>query len=89
MQRNVRFRDPSAQGCGLSASGFYTQNPEPSTQRRALSICSRVFRKRHDPCVIDAFMSVVHFMGGGDPLPWWSFTPARKKVKQSSSKDFS
>jgi hypothetical protein len=36
--------------------------------------------KRLDPCVIDAFISVVHFMEGGDPLPWWSFTEERKKT---------
>ena len=35
--------------------------------------------KRQDPCVIDVFMSVVHFMEGGDPLPWWSFSDERKK----------
>jgi hypothetical protein len=35
--------------------------------------------KRHDPCVIDVFMSVIHFMEGGEPLPWWSFTDERKK----------
>ena len=35
--------------------------------------------KRHDPCVIDVFMSVVYFMEGGEPLPWWSFTDERKK----------
>ena len=35
--------------------------------------------KRHDPCVIDVFMSVIHFMEGGDSLPWWSFTDERKK----------
>jgi len=34
---------------------------------------------RHDPCVIDAFMSAVHFMEGGEPVPWWSFTDERKK----------
>lgn len=34
---------------------------------------------RHDPCVIDVFISVVHFMEGGDPLPWWAFTEERKK----------
>ena len=34
--------------------------------------------KSHDPCVIDIFMSVIHFMEGGDPLPWWSFTEKRK-----------
>ena len=36
--------------------------------------------KRHDPCVIDVFMSVIHFMEGGEPLPWWSFTESRKNV---------
>jgi hypothetical protein len=36
---------------------------------------------RHDPCVIDVFMSVVHFMEGGDPLPWWSFSDERKKKR--------
>jgi hypothetical protein len=35
---------------------------------------------RHDPCVIDAFMSAVHFMGGGEPRPWWSFTDERKRL---------
>ena len=35
--------------------------------------------KSHDPCVIDVFMSVIHFMEGGDPFPWWSFTDERKK----------
>lgn len=34
--------------------------------------------KRHDPCVIDVFMSAIHFMECGEPLPWWSFTQARK-----------
>ena len=36
--------------------------------------------KRHDTCVIDVFMSVIHFMEGGDPLPWWSFTDERKRL---------
>lgn len=35
--------------------------------------------ERHDPCVIDVFMSAVRFMEGGEPLPWWSFTPERKE----------
>ncbi len=35
--------------------------------------------KRQDPCVIDIFMSVIHFMEGGDALPWWSFSEKRKK----------
>ena len=40
--------------------------------------------KRHDPCLLDVFMSVVHFMDGGEPLPWWSFTNERKKLIQLS-----
>lgn len=36
--------------------------------------------KRFDPCMIDVFMSVVEFMDGSDPRPWWSFTPKRKQL---------
>ena len=39
----------------------------------------RLTEKRHDPCVIDVFMAVVHFMDGGDPTPWWKFTHERKR----------
>lgn len=34
---------------------------------------------RHDPCVIDVFMSVVSFMEGGEALPWWAFSEERKR----------
>lgn len=40
---------------------------------------STISGKKHDPCVIDVCMSVIRFMEGGDPLPWWSFTDERKK----------
>lgn len=50
---------------------------EPFELYEALCIKSG---KRHDPCVIDVFMSVIHFMEGGEPLPWWSFTDERKKL---------
>lgn len=36
-------------------------------------------KTRHDPCVIDVFMSVIHFMEGGEARPWWTFTDERKK----------
>lgn len=42
-------------------------------------LCERT-GSRHDPCVLDVFMSVVHFMDGGDALPWWSFTAERKSI---------
>ena len=33
---------------------------------------------RHDPCVIDVFMSVTEFLKGGPSQPWWEFTEVRK-----------
>jgi hypothetical protein len=37
---------------------------------------------RHDPCVIDVFMSVTRFMAGDDPQPWWRYTKERKRIVQ-------
>ncbi len=34
--------------------------------------------QRHDPCVIDVFISVTRFMAGEDPRPWWDYTAERK-----------
>ena len=33
-----------------------------------------------DHCVIDVFMSIVDFMEGGKPKPWWKFTQKRKEI---------
>lgn len=41
---------------------------------------------RQDPCVLDVFISVAHFMDGGEPQPWWHFTEERKKILQASGK---
>lgn len=34
---------------------------------------------RHDPCVIDTFISAVRFMEGAPPHPWWHYTEVRKQ----------
>lgn len=34
---------------------------------------------RHDPCVIDTFISAVRFMEGAPPHPWWHYTDERKR----------
>ena len=34
---------------------------------------------RHDPCVIDVFISVTRFMAGDEPRPWWAYTAERKR----------
>jgi hypothetical protein len=33
---------------------------------------------RHDPCVIDVFISAVKYMEGGSAKKWWEFTAERK-----------
>lgn len=35
---------------------------------------------RHDPCVLDVFMSVTRFMDGDAPRPWWDCTAERKAL---------
>ena len=35
--------------------------------------------QRHDPCVIDVFLSITHFLQGDEPRPWWDYTAARKR----------
>ena len=37
-----------------------------------------VTHKRHDPCVIDVFLSAVSYMEGGPPKKWWEYTKERK-----------
>ena len=36
--------------------------------------------QRIDHCVIDVFMSVIHYMEGGEAQPWWVFTEKRKSI---------
>ena len=41
--------------------------------------------QRIDHCVIDVFMSVIHYMEGGESQPWWAFTEKRKLLLQTST----
>ena len=38
---------------------------------------------RHDPCMIDVFISAVRFMEGAPPHPWWHYTAERKRKSNS------
>lgn len=38
--------------------------------------------QRHDPCVIDVFISVTRFMQGEDAKAWWCYTDERKQYLQ-------
>lgn len=56
--------------------------PQQLTEREAFEMYEALCEKtgqRHDPCVIDVFMSVVDFMRGGDAQPWWAYTAERKR----------
>lgn len=35
---------------------------------------------KHDPCVIDVFISITRFINGAEPQPWWMYTSERKSV---------
>lgn len=35
---------------------------------------------RHDPCVLDTFMSAVDQADGAPPRPWWTYTAERKRL---------
>ncbi len=43
------------------------------------ALCEKT-RTRHDPCVLDVFISVTRFMAGEEPRPWWAYTEERKQV---------
>ncbi len=43
------------------------------------SLCE-LTKVRHDPCVIDVFISITRFMAGEPPLPWWKYTDERKII---------
>ncbi|GJG87306.1 mitomycin resistance protein [Gemmatimonadetes bacterium T265] len=35
---------------------------------------------RHDPCVLDVFLAAVCLVDGAPVLPWWHYTPERKRL---------
>jgi hypothetical protein len=45
-------------------------------------LCS-ITRQRHDPCVIDVFMSAVDQARGGSAKPWWRYSLQRKRIVAS------
>ncbi len=39
----------------------------------------KITATRHDPCVLDTFISAVRFMEGEPARPWWHYTAERKR----------
>ncbi len=57
-------------------------HPQQLVGQDAYELFDRLCEKtgvRHDPCVIDCFLSAVRFMEGGPKTPWWHFTDERKR----------
>jgi hypothetical protein len=46
-------------------------------------LCSKT-GSRHDPCVIDVFVSITRFIEGDNPRPWWEYTAERKRALNGS-----
>ncbi len=57
------------------------ESPEELKGKDPRELYNKLCRKsgqRHDPCVLDVFMSVTDFMNGGEPRVWWDYTKERK-----------
>jgi hypothetical protein len=44
---------------------------------------AQVSGRPYDPCLLDVFISVVRFVDGGPPCPWWHYTAERKRALAS------
>jgi hypothetical protein len=56
--------------------------PEQLIGRDAYEMYDELCEKtgaRHDPCVIDVFLSITRFMAGEAPRAWWDYTDERKR----------
>ena len=47
---------------------------------------SRITGQRHDPCLLDTFISAVRYMEGAPKKPWWKYTAERKRELAARSK---
>ncbi len=41
---------------------------------------STIKGKRQDPCLLDVLISIIRFMEGEEPHPWWMYTEERKRM---------
>ena len=47
---------------------------------------NRKTKARHDPCVLDTFISITRFVDGEPAQPWWAYTAERKRVLAARSR---
>ena len=85
MERNEikKFRDIPNVGVAIEKDFFILGIKQPieliskDPYQMYNDLC-KVTHTRHDPCVIDVFLSAVSYMKGGSPKKWWEFTKERK-----------
>ncbi|WP_245664243.1 helix-hairpin-helix domain-containing protein [Candidatus Propionivibrio aalborgensis] len=61
---------------------LYIHNPEQLEGRCPYAMYEQLCQtteSRHDPCIIDVFISITRFMNGDTPRSWWEYTAERKK----------
>ncbi len=50
---------------------------DPYAMFQELEACTG---EKHDPCLLDVFISAVRFMAGEPGKPWWAYTAQRKRM---------
>lgn len=66
------------------------QRPDDLRHRNPYALYEQLCQQtgqRHDPCVIDIFISVVRFMAGEPAQAWWAYTTERKQTLASREVD--
>jgi hypothetical protein len=79
-----QFRDIPNVGLAIEKDFFALGLDEPieligKDPYQLYSDLCRITQKKHDPCVIDVFISAVRYMEGGPVKKWWEFTEERKR----------
>ena len=75
--------------CAQDLEAMGITKPEQLKGKDPLKLYEKLCKiqgQRIDPCMLDTFMSVVDFMDGGKPRPWWDYTAERKKLNESDSR---
>ena len=84
MREIARLEDIPNVGPAIAADlrelGITTPAELPGRDPYALydELC-RITGQRHDPCVLDTFISAVRYMEGAPKKPWWKYTAERKR----------
>ena len=70
----------------LRQLGITTPGDLPGRDPYALydDLC-RITGHRHDPCLLDTFMTALRYTEGAPKRPWWEYTAERKRAMAARS----